>query len=151
MPCNNGTRKEIEERKNATVKCEISSIDTDPITIEIIAREFQPIINKAGNVGGKHHANYHEMEAQKALVKHCVVYGVDIELYDDHWGRTGYALIEEFEKGNAWIRNGEHKIYFKELIKEEWKEGNHFLAMQGGILYKDSSGNIIFKKLTWLS
>ncbi|MGJ8640576.1 MAG: hypothetical protein ACSHYA_14400 [Opitutaceae bacterium] len=151
MPCKNGTRKKIEERKHTDVFCKIDSGISAPIVIRMKARNFQPVIEKVKHIGDSGHANKVEMEAQRALVAHAIRHGVNFELYNDHWGRTGYSLIDQFEKGNAWIEQEEQKIYFSELKKEKWSERDHPMAKHGGFLYKNAQGDVIFKKHTWLS
>lgn len=151
MPCKNGTPKSLGPKGGVIVSCEISSKFTPRLVIFAEAQALLEVLNETRHIGDSGHPNKFEIEAQRALLRHFIRVHHDFRLHDDHWGRTGWALLSLFEQGRATIELGQHGYQFSEVTKVEWQEGDHPLGMQGGFSYLAPNGEIIFKTMTWIS
>jgi len=129
----------------------VRSMEGDSPVIHVNAEVLRDNLEQIRHFGDSMHANKFEMEAQRALVRHAIRYRVAFELHDDHWGRTGFALVALFEEGLATLETGGLRYKFLELSKESWVEGTDPMAQQGGFLYRDPDGKIILKMWTWIS
>ena len=91
------------------------------------------------------------MEAQKALLTHAIKHKIDWHLRDDHWGRTGYAILSLFEAGTGLMRYDDQEHDFSSLTKQVWSDVHGPLCGTGGFHYRDPADKIIFKISTWVS
>ncbi|HEY1123166.1 MAG TPA: hypothetical protein VGE67_16250 [Haloferula sp.] len=163
MPCKTGPKPDpfpwlsadpakLDLTRPLEVACPVESDTGSPVTFHASAQDLLEALDKIGHVGDSTHPNKLEVEAQKGLLHHVIRYrNRDFQLHDDHWGRTGYALINLFESHKATIEVEGKRHTFADLTKEEWKEGTDSLAMHGGFLYRDASGTVIYKRGTWRS
>lgn len=151
MPCKAGGPRLPDPNDPVGVSCTVRSDVNPHPTFFTSAQALLKALEETRHIGDSMHANKYELEAQRALLRHCVRYRTKFRLNDDHWGRTGYALLKLFEEGQATMKIGERAFVFTELTKEEWREGDDPLASHGGFLYRDSSGVLIFKRHTWVS
>jgi len=163
MPCKTGPKPDpvpwltnvpanLDPTLPLEVSCPVKS-DTGPdVTFHASAQDLLEALTKIGHVGDSSHANKLEVEAQKGLLNHAIRYRCrGFQLHDDHWGRTGYALLNLFEAHKATIQVEGKRLTFAEVTREDWKEGTDSLAMHGGHLYRDASGAVIYKRGTWRS
>ena len=90
-----------------------------------------------------------ELEAQKALVEHALRHGVNFKLHNDHSNLTMGAFMELFEEDHAAVEINGQRHLFADLVKEEWSDESSSLRNEGGFLYRDASGRVIFKYSTW--
>ncbi len=151
MPCKNGNLKRLTAREPVIVSCEICSKYTPRLLIITEARSLLEVLDHTRHVGDSSHPNNFEMEAQRALLRHFIRVHHDFRLHDDHWGRTGWALLNLFEQGKATIEVEQKKYLFSDVTKAEWQEGDHPLGMEGGFSYVSSDGTTIFKTMSWIS
>jgi len=134
------------------VSCPVKSDIGPAVTFYASAQDLLEALGQIGHIGDSTHANKLEVEAQKGLLNHVIQYrNRQFQLHDDHWGRTGYALLNLFEDHKATIQVEGKRLTFAEVTKEDWKEGTDFLAMHGGHLYRDANGAVIYKRGTWRS
>jgi hypothetical protein len=127
-----------------------SDFNPEPV-FSASAQDLLEGLEATRSIGGATHPNKLELEAQRALVRHAIRNHVPFKLHDDHWGRTGYVLIGLFERGKATMEVDGRSYRFSDVTKEDWREGTHPLASQGGFLYRDSAGAVLFKRWTWIS
>lgn len=151
MPCKNGTPKRSNQKGPVIVSCEISSKFTPRLAILAEAKALLEVLDQGRHIGDSSHPNKFEMEAQKALLRYFIRVQHDFRLHNDHWGRTGWALLSLFEQDKATIELGQHRYRFSEVTKVEWEEGDDPLGMEGGFSYITSEGETIFKTTTWIS
>lgn len=151
MPCMNGTRKSPSPKVPVIVSCEISSKFTPQLVIFTEAQVLLEVLDQTRHIGDSRHPNKFEIEAQRALLRHFIRVNHDLRLHDDHWGRTGWALLSLFEQGRATIEFEKHRYEFSKVTKVEWQEGDHPLGMEGGFSYVTSEGTTIFKTTSWIS
>lgn len=151
MPCKNGTPRRPDHNVPITVSCEISSMLRSDVVVSALAQDLLAMLEETRHIGDSKHPNKLELEAQKGLLRHCIRVKVGFRLHDDHWGRTGWALLRLFEQGKASLGVDDFSFQFSEMVKEEWQEGDDSLAMQGGFSYKTSDGDAVFKVMTWHS
>ena len=151
MPCKTGGPQGPDLNAPVEVSCLVrSEVPPDPVFFAA-AQDLLPELEKTPHIGDSMHANKFELEAQKALLRHVIRYRVNFRLNDDHWGRTGFVLLALFERGKATMQVGQRRFHFTELTKEDWIGSNEPLAGYGGFLYRDSTGNVIYKIGTWRS
>jgi hypothetical protein len=151
MPCKSGGPRRPDPNATVEVSCSVHS-DVSPTPLFFTsAQDLLEELEKARHIGGPTHANKFELEAQRALARHAIQYRVNLRFNDDHWGRTGYALLTLFEQGKATMQLDNRRFRFSEVSKENWIEGTAPLASYGGFLYRDSEGVVIFKTQTWIS
>ncbi|HEX5221077.1 MAG TPA: hypothetical protein VFZ59_16050 [Verrucomicrobiae bacterium] len=151
MPCKVGGPRLPDPNDPVEISCVVLSDVTPHPTFFTSAQSLLKALEEVRHIGDSMHANKYELEAQRAILRHCVRYRTNFRLNDDHWGRTGYTLLKLFEEGQAAMKIGERIISFTELTKEEWREGVDPLASHGGFLYRDSAGTLIYKRNTWVS
>lgn len=151
MPCKNGTQKRPDPMEPVSVSCEISSKLTCRPVIHTSAQVLLELLEQTRHIGDSMHPNKFELEAQKALLKHCIRVRAEFRLHDDHWGRTGWALLSLFEQGRATLEYEQKRYQFSDVTKAEWQEGDDPLGMQGGFSYISEDGATIFKTMTWIS
>lgn len=135
MPCKTGSPRRPDPNEPLEVSCGISSLlDPQPILFAL-AQDVSARLEVTRHFGGSKHANKFEMEAQRALLRHCLRYRVSFRLNNDHWGTTGSVFVTLFEEGKAEMEVAGVRYRYSQLKKQEWKEGDHPLAMEGGFSY----------------
>lgn len=133
---------------NVDISCSVrSDVRPDPVFFAK-AQDVLQRLDAVRHTGDSMHPTKFELEAQKALLRHAIQYGVTFQLNDDHWGRTGYLLLTLFEVGKASMEIDGKRFHFAELIKEDWWVSDEQLGGHGGFLYRDSDGNVIYKRGT---
>jgi hypothetical protein len=151
MPCHQGGPRRPDPNDSVEISCPVHS-DVAPAPIFFTsAQELLPRLESEHHIGDSRHANKFELQAQRALVRHALLYHVAFRLNDDHWGRTGYVLIKMFEEGKATMQINDKKFHFSDLAKEDWIGSSEPLASYGGFLYRDSTGTVVYKRRTWRS
>jgi hypothetical protein len=149
MPCKNGVQK--KEKIVPIISVVVDGVDTTVIRLEALASDVLDLLEKTRHVGDSKHANFYEIEAQKALVRHSIRYAINFRLHDDHWGRTGWVMLALFEMCKAKITNIEEEgIEFLQVEKADWRQGTDPLGSCGGFQYSYKS-KLIFKINTWRS
>ena len=151
MPCKNGTPKRPDPKEPVSVSCEISTKYTGRSVIYTSAQTLLEALEETRHIGDSMHPNKFELEAQRALLRHCIRVRAEFRLHDDHWGRTGWALLSLFEQGRATLECEQGHFQFSDLTKTEWQNGDHPLGMEGGFSYIAGDGTIVFKTMTWIS
>ena len=140
--CKSGQRTNHDPKISCKIKFSNSSNLSNrvDITFAVRAKHFLEIMRDAMGITK---ANTCELEAQRALIKHALSFRIDFEINDDHWGRTGQALLKEFEKGKAWIEEEDGKqIRFSDLQRHEWVDTHLNL---GGFEYRKLDGSLYLK------
>ena len=151
MPCKNGTRKKAELKGPPMVSCAVSShLDVSP-TFVLECQELLNLLETTRHMGDSSHPNRIELEAQRALLRHAIRHKIDWRLNDDHWGRTGYAILSLFERGKATMRYEGSQYSFADILKDEWSDVHGPLCGTGGFLYRTPVGVTLFKISTWVS
>ncbi len=151
MPCKTGGPRRPDPNEPVEVSCSVhSEVRPDPVFFAA-AQDLLQELEKARHIGDSKHANKFELEAQRALFRHAIRYRVNFRLNDDHWGRTGFVLLSLFEHAKATMQIDQRRFHFTEVTKEDWIGSNEPLAGYGGFLYRDSTGNVIYKIGTWRS
>lgn len=133
------------------VSCEVSSMVPPNPVIFTTAQALLAVLDETGHIGDSKHPNKYELEAQRALLRHAIRHRAVFRLKDDHWGRTGWALLDLFERGEGHMELDGITYKFESVKKTEWKEGDDALAMQGGFTYSTEDGRLLFKAMTWVS
>jgi len=151
MPCKNETPKRPDPKKPAKVSCIINSGIESNITIVTSAQNLLEVLDETRHIGDSKHANKYELEAQRALLRHAIRYRTEMRLHDDHWGRTKWALLKLFDQGEAEFECGDARYRISDISKEDWREGDKPLMSHGGILYRNSSGDVVYKTISWIS
>lgn len=151
MPCKTGSPKQPDPNEPLQVSCTLDSGVGGEVVLETTAQDLLKLLDETRHIGDSSHPNRLELEAQRSLLRHAIRNRVKIRLQDDHWGRTGIALVRLFEDGKATIQSCGNTLQFANLVKENWRFGTNPLGSHGGFLYRDPSGNIVFKTVTWIS
>jgi hypothetical protein len=151
MPCKNGRPERPDPNAPLEVTCEVSSLVGPAPLFIVSAQKLLAVLEETRHIGDSVHPNRLELEAQRALLRHAIRHRAKFHLRDDHWGRTGFALLKMFEAGDAEIEVGGKRFRFENLTKVDWREGTHPLASHGGFEYHAFSGEMIFKITTWVS
>jgi hypothetical protein len=150
MPCKLG-RPPIPPPTAVKASCFVSSsLGTDVLFITC-AQDLLTILEGTRHIGDSSHPNKVELDAQRALLRHAIRHRVDFHLHDDHWGRTGFALVRMFEDGSATLRVDGKDYHWADVIKEEWSDVRGPLVGEGGFLYRDLAETMIYKTMTWVS
>jgi len=152
MPCKNGWEPHPDPTQPLEISCNVSHQAGPPVTFRTTTQDLLEALNQTRHFGDSSHPNKFELEAQRALLRHVVRHRVNsFALHDDHWGRTSGVLERLFEQNKASMEADGKRFTFAELTKEEWSDVIHPLAGEGGFLYRDASGTVIFKQMTWVS
>ncbi len=150
MPCKTGWPRRPAPNE-VEVSCSVhSDVEPDPVLFAA-APDLLQELEKTRGIGDSTHANRFELEAQRALVRHALRYRINFRLNDDHWGCTGSVLLRLFEQGKATMQVDQRRFQFSELKKEDWSVVHGRRARCGGFLYRDSTGNVVYKLGTWIS
>jgi len=151
MPCKTGRPRPPDPNEPLEVSCSASSeVAPEPVFF-VSAQDLLHELEQRRHIGDSGHANRFELEAQKALLRHAIRYRVQFRLHDDHWGATGWALLNLFEEGKATMHLDDRTFQFADVCKEEWRVGTNPLGSRGGFCYRDRTGTIVFKRWTWIS
>ena len=117
----------------------------------LLAQDLLSALETTPHVGDLSHPNRYELEAQRALLRHAIMHHVDWRLNDDHWGKTGFAILSLFEQGHATMNFNGSFYKFKYLVKKNWSDISGPRAGEGGFLYCTQNAEVIFKIMTWVS
>lgn len=151
MPCAQQGRYRPTPKAPLQLTCSVrSDVNPEPL-FSALAQDILVGLEAAQPIGDASHPNTLELEAQRALVRHAIRHGVPFKLHDDHWRRTGYVLVELFDRGKATMEVEGKRFRVSDVTKEDWREGTHPMRSCGGFLYRDSSGIVLFKRWTWKS
>ncbi|WP_265594276.1 hypothetical protein [Haloferula sp. BvORR071] len=155
MPCK---KQENEERRAPPpplqVSCVVESLHGSTPRFFATPEDLIGALEKVGSIGGDDHPNRYEVEAQLALLRHVIrVRNRNFCLNNDHWNRTGWALLTLFEQGQADFQAEAigPRYRFADLTKENWTRGTEPLAQQGGFSYRTADGMLVFSISTWRS
>ena len=152
MPCKNDWPPRPDPPLAFEVSCSVRGYRTSRVTFYASAQDLLEVLDQTRHFGDSSHPNKFELEAQRALLRHVVRHRVDgFALHDDHWGRTSSVLERLFEQNKAYMEADGKRFTFAELTKEEWSDVTAPLAGEGGFLYRDARGTVIFKQMTWVS
>ena len=151
MPCKNGTPKRPDPNEPLKVSCSIDSGIDSSITVVTTAQKLLKVLDETRHIGDSKHPNKFELEAQRALLRHAIRNRAEFRLNDDHWGRTKWALLTIFDEGEAEFECGDARYKISDVKKEDWREGDEPMMSHGGILYRNSSGDVIYKTMSWVS
>ena len=153
MPCTKGPPELPDPNRPLEVTCGIRSLVEPRPLITTTAQHLLEALARTKPVGDASHPNHQELEAQRALLRHAIVNRPrNFRLHDDHWHRTGSALLDLFEKGRATMLLHDHRYLCSDIVKSEWQdEGTDSLNMHGGFTYSSKDGTLLFKICTWRS
>ena len=153
MPCKKGPPDLPDPNRPLEVTCSIRSMVEPGPLVSATAQHLLEALAKTKPVGDASHPNHQELEAQRALLRHAITKRPrNFRLHDDHWHRTGHALLRLFEEGRATMLLHDHRYLFPDVVKAEWQEeGTDSLAVHGGFTYSAKDGTLLFKTVTWHS
>lgn len=150
-PCDKGTRKQAKPKQPPFVSCVVDSSLPENPQFRLNPEDLLSELESTRHIGNSSHPNKFELEAQKALLRHAIRHRLDWKINDDHWGRTGYAILRLFELGRATMLYGGAEYQFRDIVKEEWRNVSGPLCGEGGFLYRTKDGTEIFRIMTWVS
>lgn len=151
MPCQKGRGQRSRPGEPIPVSCVVDSLAYPDPTFHTTAQVLLDELENTAHSGDDEHPNRYEMEAQRALLRHAISQCAVIQLHEDHWDKTKWALVELFEKGEAEIEQEGRRYSFSDIEKEKWAVHGNAKTQRGGIQYKNKEGENIFVAMTWMS
>lgn len=133
------------------VTCVLDSRLPKNPTFRIPPQELLTELENTRWIGDSSHPNKFELEAQRALLRHAIRHHLDWRLNDDHWGRTGFAILRLFEKGHGTMLIDGNEYQFVDIVKDEWSDVQGPLCGEGGFSYRTKDGTELFRIMTWVS